>query len=91
MTKLAFFLCFIAEFYCNHAMFVKEYYWNIHETVLWTIAQALMFPCAMYTLYILHTRTPENMDNTQLRWFCYFLTLEAAGFTAELCLDHIPN
>lgn len=71
-------------------MFTRNYYWNIHETVLWTIAVGLLVPIALYLLRLIHKHTPQGYDNTQLKYFCYMLILTGICFTIELCWDHIP-
>ncbi len=40
-------LTFIAEFFCNYGMFTLDYFSNVVETSLWTIALALVFPYAI--------------------------------------------
>jgi hypothetical protein len=46
LAILAVFLTFIAEFFCNYGMFTLDYFSNVVETSLWTIALALVFPYA---------------------------------------------
>ena len=41
---MAVFLCFTAEFFCNHATITLDYKWNVCETVLWTIALGALIP-----------------------------------------------
>jgi hypothetical protein len=42
--KMAVFLCFTAEFFCNHATITLDYKYNVCETVLWTIALGALIP-----------------------------------------------
>jgi hypothetical protein len=43
-AKMAVFLCFSAEFFCNHATITLNYKWNVVETVLWTVALGALIP-----------------------------------------------
>lgn len=40
-------LCVIAEFFCNHAMIVGNYFLNVIEASLWTIALGMLIPDAI--------------------------------------------
>jgi len=37
-------LCFVAEFFCNHAMITGNHFMNVIETTLWNIALGMLIP-----------------------------------------------
>jgi len=89
-------MCILAEFFCNHGMFVENYFYNVIETTLWTLALGILIPCCVYLLHELQTISDQyskgitTVDVSQTRLYLIMMFLVCVAFVIELCQDHIP-
>ena len=97
-SKMAVFLCFTAEFFCNHATITLCYFWNVIETSLWTVALGALIPGVLRLnrrAKQIHgarasRQKQEEIDATSVIFFTYMVLLVCILFVVQLCVDHIP-
>ena len=89
----AFVLCFIAEFFCNHAVFTENYLMHVIETSLWGVALGCLIPCSLY-LYsqasLIKSDGERSVDMKQTFNFIIIITWLNILFVLGLVSDHIP-
>ena len=92
-AKQAFVLTFIAEFFCNHAVFTENYLMHVIETSLWTVALGALIPCSLY-LYsqasLIKSDEDRSVDMKQTFNFIIIITWLDIIFVLGLVSDHIP-
>lgn len=92
ITLVSVALCIIAEVFCNHAMYTTNTYWNLYETILWTIAIGMLIPVALYMRYLIYLRIPENKYNAnEIKIITTLILIAGIVFVFELLFDHIPS
>ena len=94
LAILAVFLTFIAEFFCNYGMFTLDYFSNVVETSLWTIALALVFPYACNLVRrakeIQDSELNKSVNVSYIFYFAVMSAIVSFSFVAFLVYDHIP-
>lgn len=68
-------LCFVAEFFCNHAMITGNHFLNVIEASLWTIALGILIPDTI-KMIIRAKKIFDNhpdIDGSQLILFLWFV------------------
>ena len=92
-AKQAFVLCFVAEFFCNHAVFTENYLMHVIETTLWGIALGCLIPCGLY-LYsqasLIVSNDERSVDMKETFNFIIIFTWLNIIFVLGLVGDHIP-
>jgi hypothetical protein len=89
----AVFLCAIAEFFCNHAMIVGNYFLNVIEASLWTIALGILIPDAIRLIVRSKTifKNDDKIDASQIDKFLGCFIVMSTFFVAEVSIDYIPS
>lgn len=74
-------LCSIAECCCNYAMFTLDYFPNVIETSLWTVAMGSLIP---YSYWIwqqaLQCSKFKQVDVSSIKWFAFSILITCASF-----------
>ena len=90
LSKLSMFLCTIAQCFCITGMFTRDHWFGGIEESMWTVANASIFPCAVFMFYEALEHQNRHIDLESTKRFLFMMIFVSLAFALYVGFEHVP-